>query len=77
MQSIADQVRAAWKASGLTIGELLERSGLEMDRSNLQRRLSNGEGKKPKTPLTTADCEALAIALGITLVFPQRRRRAA
>lgn len=50
--------------------QLLERSGLKLDRSVLQRKLCG------KVPATSAECEALARALSITLVWPRKRGRA-
>lgn len=78
MTSLIEQVRLAQVEQGLSVQQLLDKSGLKMERSVLHRKL-NGT-----TPATTAECEALATALGITLVYPspapkakQKKRAAA
>ena len=55
--------------------QLLEKSGLHIDRSSLYRKLYPPKGRRVLVPATTAECEALAKALGITLVYPQPRGR--
>jgi ribosome-binding protein aMBF1 (putative translation factor) len=74
--TFVDQIRVAFEASGLSIPELLERAGLEMNRSSLGRKLSG------ELEMWTWEAEALAKALGITLVWnaprqAQRRARRA
>jgi hypothetical protein len=50
--------------------ELLEQSGLDLDRSTLRRKLLVDEGSKTDrhVPMRTSEAEALAKALGVTLV---------
>lgn len=65
--------------SGISVAKLLAKSGLQMERSALQRKLSGGR------PLHVSEAQALAKALGITLAWDpnatddtaRRRRRAA
>lgn len=59
---LVEQIRTAQRERGWSTQELLERSGLKMDRSTLHRKLSGD------TPMTDAECEALALCMGITLV---------
>lgn len=70
MASLLEQVRQAQVDQGLSTQQLLDKSKLPIERSVLHRKL-NGD-----TPATTAECEALATALGITLVFPKKARPA-
>jgi transcriptional regulator with XRE-family HTH domain len=63
--SLIEQVRLAQLARDWSVQQLLDKSGLSMERSVLHRKL------KGTTPATTAECEALARALDITLVYPQ------
>ena len=59
--------------------ELLAKSGLDLDRSALRRKLRD---VKDPIPMKTEESEALAAALGVTLVWASeperstRRRRA-
>lgn len=46
--------------------ELVTRSGLDLDRSALRRKLLD---VKDPIPMKTAECEALAAALGITIAW--------
>ncbi len=62
--SLVEQIRRAQVERGWSVQQLLELSGLSIDRSSLQRKLSGA------VPATTEECEALARALGITLVWP-------
>lgn len=59
LASLADQLRAAWEASELTLDQLLARAGLDMTRVSLSRKL------RGEQILTTEECEALALALGV------------
>lgn len=49
----------------MTMDELLERSGLDLDRSSLRRKLLD---VKDPIPMKTEEAEALARALDVTLV---------
>jgi transcriptional regulator with XRE-family HTH domain len=53
-------------ARGDSVQQLLERSGLSIERSVLQRKL-RGQAR-----ITASECEALARALEITLRYPNR-----
>lgn len=73
-----EQVATAFGQTGWTIEELLEKSGLEMDRSQLGRKLSG------KAPMRTEEAEALVDAIrrkGIDVVItwpsPKKSKRAA
>lgn len=70
MRSLVEQVRQAHSKSDLTVQQLLEKSGLPLERSTLQRKLSGD------VPTTTDEIEALAKALDYTLVWPRRGRSA-
>ena len=59
-------MRAAHAEKGWSVQQLLEKSGLRIDRSSLQRKL-NGD-----VPTTTDEWEALARALKLTLVWPRK-----
>ena len=75
VRTLSEQVREAFERSGMTVAELLEKSGLDIDRSALHRRLHDGARE---TPMKTSEAEALATALGIELhwpVQPTRRQR--
>lgn len=67
--SLVEQVRLAQVARGWSVQQLLDKSGLPLERSTLQRKLNGA------TPSTTEECEAMAKALGITLVWPKKPRR--
>lgn len=62
---LVEQIRRAQLQQGLSTRLLLERSGLALERSNLHRKLTG------KAPATVSECEALARALGIQLVYPE------
>lgn len=70
MLTLVEQVRLAYERSGWSLAELLRRSGLPIDRSTLGRKLlgDNRKGRGRLVRLGTEECEALARALGITLV---------
>jgi hypothetical protein len=70
MRSLVEQLRDAYERSGWTMDELLERSGLEIDRSSLRRKLLvDADSRQDRSiPMRTEECEALARALGVTLV---------
>jgi transcriptional regulator with XRE-family HTH domain len=61
--TICEQLREALKRSDLTVSQLLAKSGLEIARSTLQRKISGHEAMR------TSEAEALATALGVTLVW--------
>lgn len=63
MKTFAAQLNAARKAKGWSVPLLLEKSGLEIDRSSLQRKLSGDQ------VLTTEEAQNLADVLGCTLVW--------
>lgn len=70
MPTIVEQLRVAFEASELSIPQLLERAGLELNRSSLGRKLSG------ELDMWTKEAEALAKALGIRLVWNAPRRAA-
>ncbi len=67
MRSLPEQLNDAFERSGLSVQQLsillLEKSGLEIERSSLQRKL------KGKLRLNTDEAQALATVLGVTLVW--------
>lgn len=63
VRSLSGQIYDALKRSDLTVAELLARSGLSIKRCTLQRKLSGDEAMR------TSEAEALASALGLTLVW--------
>jgi hypothetical protein len=72
MKTLVEQVNSARRRVGWSIAELLQRSGLRLHQTTLRRKLV-GDGRKgrTRTGLRTEECEALARALGLTLVvFP-------
>jgi len=65
--SLREQLRAAWLASGLTMADLVRRSGLRVDACSLSRKLSGAQS------LRTEEAEALARALGVLVVAGEVR----
>jgi len=63
MRSLPEQIRDAWKSSGIELVELIQRSGLDTSASSLSRKL------RGEQVMTTEECQALAAALGVTLVW--------
>lgn len=71
MSMMFDQVLAAFRGSRLTVAALLELSGLEIDRTQLQRKL------KRQCKTTDDELEALARALKIQIAYvPQTSKEA-
>lgn len=70
MRTIVEQLRDAYVKSGWTMEELVQRSGLRLDRSTLRRKLLVEEDSTDdrNVPMRTGEAEALAHALGVTLV---------
>ncbi len=66
MQSLVEQIKREQEAQGWSTQQLLEKSGLKIERSVLHRKLDG------QTPASTRECEALAAALDLTLVWPNR-----
>jgi hypothetical protein len=69
MRTLVEQVNSARRRTGSSMAELLRRSGLKLHQTTLRRKLV-GDGRKARcrTGLRTEECEALARALGVTLV---------
>lgn len=65
MRTLVEQIRDAYEKSGWTMEKLVERSGLDIDRSTLRRKILD---VKDPVAMKTAEAEALAHALGVTLV---------
>lgn len=65
VEQLRDAYERAHEQTKMTMDDLLQRSGLEIDRSSLRRKLLD---VKDPIPMKTEECEALAHALGVTLV---------
>lgn len=65
MRTLVEQLRDAYEKSEMTMEQLLAKSGLELDRSSLRRKLLD---VKDPVPMKTYEAEALARALDVTLV---------
>lgn len=65
MRTLVEQLRDAYEKSGWTMEELVQRSGLDLDRSTLRRKILD---VRDPVPMRTEEAEALAHALGVTLV---------
>lgn len=63
MRSLPEQIRDAWKSSGIELVELIQRSGLDTSPSSLSRKL------RGEQVMTTDEAQALARALGVNLVW--------
>jgi hypothetical protein len=70
VRSITQQLSDALARTGWSVGELLKRSRLPVDRSSLARKL------KGSLPMKTTEAEALAIVLGTYIGWPERRAKA-
>ena len=66
VKPISEQLRDAFTSSGLSVQELLDKSGLPIDRSSLSRKLLP-IGTKGRLRIKDEEVEALACALGITV----------
>lgn len=74
VRSLVEQLRDAYEKTELTMEELLAKSGLDLDRSALRRKLLD---VKDPIPMKTEEAEALAQALDVTLVVvPEDERHA-
>jgi len=69
--TITEQLSAEFDRKGWSVQELLDRSGLPIDRSSLARKLTGD------LPLKVSEAEVLARTLGVVIVWPQRPRRSA
>ncbi len=68
---LVEQIRSEQQRLGWSTQQLLDKSGLRLDRSTLHRKLAGD------VPTTDAECEALANALELQLVWPQSEGRVA
>lgn len=66
MRTLVEQLRDAYEKSGWTMNELLVKSGLDVDRSSLRRKLLDVDDP---IPMKTEECQVLAATLGVTLVW--------
>lgn len=66
--SLREKLHAAWKASGMTLGQLLVLSGLQMTEVSLGRKLGG------KQTLRIEEGESIATALGVTASVGRGRR---
>lgn len=67
--SLRDQLRHALREKGWTVARLLDESGLECDRSSLDRKI-NG-----RQILRAEECQAIAAALNTQLVWSASKPR--
>lgn len=65
---LVEQIRSEQLRLGWSMQQLLDSSGLQIDRSTLHRKLTG------VWPTTDSECEALARAMNLTLIWPKRRR---
>lgn len=65
MRTLVEQLRDAYEKTGWTMDKLVEKSGLDIDRSALRRKILD---VKDPIPMKTDEAEALARALDVTLV---------
>lgn len=63
MKSLAEQLHEALVRSGMTVAELLAKSGLKCERATLQRKLTGS------CLMRTTEAELLANVLGVTLAW--------
>lgn len=63
MRSLTEQLNEAFQRSGLSVAELLTKSGIDVDRSSLSRKL------KGELRMNVDEAQALAAALDVTLVW--------
>ncbi len=63
MRSLHQQLRDAWKLSGLQLADLIVMAKLDCTPSSLSRKLAGEQ------VLTTQECEAIAQALAVNLVW--------
>jgi ribosome-binding protein aMBF1 (putative translation factor) len=68
VRGIVDQLADGLEHLGWSVNELLERSGLPIGRSALQRKL------RGQLRLNVDEAEVLATTMKITLVWPQTRK---
>ncbi len=71
VRTLSEQVRDAFEKTGWSVAELLRRSGLDIDRSSLARKLSGD------LPMKTGEAECLAAVLDVTLAFVPNMKPAA
>jgi transcriptional regulator with XRE-family HTH domain len=64
------RLRAAFDESGLTVAELRDRSGLDLDPSSLSRKLGGRQS------LRAEEAEAIANALGCSIELREKRAAA-
>jgi len=65
-RSLQAQIWDAFAASDLTVDELSERAGLELDRASMSRKL------RGKQKMWTVECERIARVLGIEVSTGKR-----
>jgi transcriptional regulator with XRE-family HTH domain len=70
LDDVADRIRGAFAESGLTLDELIERSGLGITRPSMSRKM------RGEVALSADDCEALAQVFGLDVVVTPNGVRA-
>lgn len=74
MKTIVEQLRETYKKTDWTMGELLQKSGLDLDRSSLRRKISG------EIDMKTDEAEVLANTFrkhgfDLTLVWPSKKTK--
>lgn len=67
-RSLREQLHDAWSASGLTLGELLQRAGFEFDETSLGRKLSGAQSMRIE------EAEKIANALRVKITAGREAR---
>lgn len=70
MRTLLGQLQDAFARKEMSLAELLRKSGLDMNVSNLSRRMSG------EVPFRLEEAEAVAVALDVRLVWNSPRRAA-
>ncbi len=62
--SILEQLNQGWRAKGWTVVQLAEKSGLQLERTTMGKKMSGN------IPLKDLEIQALATCLDLTIVWP-------
>ena len=67
VRTVQEKLNSAFIRSGKSVRELLEQSALDIDRSNMSRKI------RGKTPMLIGEAEAVAKALGMRVAVVRRK----